>query len=164
MKNFLFLTAVCVFISLNSFAKDNIRPNLLQADTLKKGKNYILFSKSENIDNVSFSKSKKSKDNVLYIRFGYPTPIPKSNAVNANVITSKRYNEDGTIPIFDKIDILKGNYSEIKNSKDTKYRNLFTFSGVEFPLRLTLFSGKESIDLEFTEAGEWNIEIELKNN
>ena len=164
MKTILFLTAFCISISLNSFATNHSIPTHLKSDTLKKGKNYILFSKSQNIENVSFSKSKKPKGNIVYIRFGFPAPVPTSNAVNATVITSKRYNEDGTIPIFDKIDILKGNYSDIKNDKDTKYRNLFTFSGVEFPLRLKLNSGKENVDLEFTEAGEWNIEIELKNN
>ncbi len=164
MKKILILSAFFVAISLNSLAKSNFSTVILPSDTLKKGKNYILFSKSENIDNVSFSKSKKSKENIVYIRFGFPAPIPTSNSVNATVISSKRYNEGGSIPIFDKIDILKGNYAEIKNDKDTKYRNLFTFTGVEFPLRLKLNSGKENVDLEFTEAGEWNIEIELKNN
>jgi hypothetical protein len=163
MKRSLYFIAFLALISLHSSA-ESILINKLPADTLKKGKNYLLFSKSENINNIRFSKEKKSTDNVLNITFGYPAPIPSSNAVNGTVITSKRYNEDGAAPIFDKIDILKGNYAAVKTNKDTKYRNSFTFTSVEYPLRLKLFSGAESIDLELTEAGEWNLWIELKNN
>ena len=68
------------------------------------------------------------------------------------------------LPKFDKIDILKGKYDDIKVNPDTKYRNLFTFTGLEFPIRLKLTSGLEVIDFEILEAGEWNIDIELKNN
>ena len=164
MKNLLLLAVCCISMSLSLSAKSDLNFNKLQLDTLTKGKNYLLFSKSDNVDNVTFSKSKKSKENIVYIRFGFPTPVPSSNSVNGTVITSKRYREGGVLPIFDKIDIIKGNYAEIKNDKDTKYRSLFTFTGVEFPLQLKLISGNDNIYLELTEAGQWNIEIELKNN
>lgn len=164
MKNLLLLAVFCIGIGFSSSAKNNFTPNHLPSDTLKKGKNYLLISKSENVENVNFSKSKKSKENIVYIRFGFPAPIPSSNVANGQVITSKRYKEGGILPVFDKIDILKGNYTEITTAKDTKYRSLFTLTGVEFPLRLKLTSGTDTIDLELTEAGEWNMEIELKNN
>ena len=164
MKNLLLLAVCCIGFAFSSSAKNNFTLNDLSLDTLKKGKNYILFSKSENVDNVTFSKSKKPKENNIYIRFGYPAPIPSSNVTNGQVISSKRYKEGGVLPIFDKIDIIKGNYAEITTAKDTKYRSLFTLTGAEFPLRLKLTSGTDTIDLELTEAGEWNLEIDLKNN
>ena len=163
MKPLALLTFVLCFFFLKSNAK-NISI-LSQTDTLKKGKNYFLFSKSENIETVSFNKSKKAKENTIYIRFGFPTPIPTSNSINGTVLQSNRkYTEDGSVPVFDKIDIINGKYADIKMSKDTNMRNLFTLTGLEFPLHIKLNSGKESIDLELTEAGEWNIGIELKNN
>jgi len=164
MKNLLLLAVFCIGVVFSSSAKNNFTANDLPLDTLKKGKNYTLFSKSENVENVSFNKSKKSKENVVYIRFGFPTPIPTSNVANGQIISSKRYKEGGTLPVFDKIDILKGNYAEITTAKDTKYRSLFTLTGAEFPLRLKLTSGTDTIDLELIEAGAWNMEIELKNN
>ncbi|RZK52238.1 MAG: hypothetical protein EOO91_19690 [Pedobacter sp.] len=164
MKTFLLLTLLSLTFSLKSNANHLHGFNVHQSDTLKKGKNYILFSKSENVGKADFSKNKKPKENKVYIRFGFPTPIPTSNAINSNVISSKRYNEDGSIPIFEKIDILEGKYEGIVLNKDTKVRNLYTLTDVEFPLHLKLNSGAETIEFELTEAGEWDILIELKNN
>ncbi len=136
---------------------------MLQIDTLKKGKNYFLFSKSSRIDFVSISKSKKAKDTIIYIRFGYPTPIPTSNTINGTVISAHK-NKESNVPVFDKIDIIKGNYADIKVEKETLLKNLFTITGAKFPLSLKLTSGKEIIDFELTEGGEWDIRIDLKNN
>lgn len=164
MKNLLFLCAVWLLASNDIAAKNREYTHQLAPDTLKKGKNYLLFSKSEEVESVNFSKSKKSKENIIYLRFGFATPVPSSNVTNGQIISSKRYKEDGSIPVFDKIDILKGKYADVIMSKDTKIKNLFSFTGVEYPVRLKLHSGKEIIDLELTEAGEWNLEIDLKNN
>ncbi|SFH38804.1 hypothetical protein [Pedobacter insulae] len=164
MKNLLFLFVLLAFTSTTASSNNNVNANSLPSDTLKKGKNYFLFNKSKNVESVDFRKNKKSKDNIIYLRFGLASPIPTSNAVNATVISSKRYKEDGSLPVFDKIDILKGKYADVVMSKHSKIKNLFLFSGVEFPLRLKLHSDKEFIDLELTEAGEWNIEINLENN
>ncbi|TCC86656.1 hypothetical protein EZ428_23395 [Pedobacter frigiditerrae] len=165
MRIFLFFSIALFTFSLTSTAKNVNRHTYHQSDTLKKGKNYFLFSKSENIQSVNFNKTKKAKENIVYFRFGFPTPIPSSNGIQGNILQSNRkYTEDGSVPIFDKIDILTGKYTDIKMSKDTNVRNLFKLTDIEFPLRLKLHSGKEHIDLELTEAGEWNIGIELKNN
>jgi hypothetical protein len=165
MKTILLLTLLLSSFFLKSAAKNYLPTSFAQIDTLKKGKNYTLFAKSNNIESVIFNKLKKSKENVVWIRFGFSTPIPTSNTINATVLQSNRkYTEDGSVPVFDKIDILSGKYEAIKMSKDTNVRNLFKLTNAEFPLRLKLYSGKESIDLELTEAGEWNIGIELKNN
>lgn len=137
--------------------------DIFQTDTLKKGKNYILFSKSEQIDNVFFSKAKKPKEQVLRIHFGYPTPIPTSNTISSNVISAHK-KKDNQLPVFDKIDIISGNYKDIKVERETDLKNLFTFTDLQFPLRLKLTSGKDTLDLELTEAGEWDIRIDLKNN
>lgn len=165
MKFLLSLSVIFYAFTISANASINHPQNVHQSDTLKKGKNYILYSKTAEVERVAFSKSRKSKDNIVYIRFGFPAPAPSSNSNNTAVLQSNRkYKEDDALPNFEKIDILKGKYEDIKVSKETKYKNLFTFTGIEFPLRLKLNSGKETIDLEVTEAGEWNLDIELKNN
>lgn len=161
MRYFSIFLFAFFFVSINSNAQTNQSNS---TDTLKKGNNYALFSKTENIARVDISKNKKQKENKVFIKFGFPTPIPTSNTITSNVISSKRYNEDGSVPVFDKIDILKGKYDDIVVSKDTKFRNLFTISGIKFPLHLKLTSGLETIEFELNEPGQWDISIELKNN
>lgn len=161
MRTFLALTFVALFLSFNSSAAKHSFRN--PTDTLKKGKNYNLFSKTEKITSVVINKGKKDKENVVFIYFGYPPNIPSSNVVRGNVIGGKGETR-AALPEFDKIDILRGKYEDIKINPDTKERNLYKLSGLEFPLRLKLNYGSESVDFELLEAGEWNIRIELKNN
>lgn len=161
MKYSLLITLMILSFSIKSFAKTT--PSL-QIDTLKKGKIYNLFSKTDQINTVEITKKKKPKQNGIYIYFGYPTSMPTSNAIKGNVIGGKMGESREDLPLFDKIEILNGKYEEIKVSPDTKYRNLFTLTGLEFPIRLKLKSGLETIDFELLEVGEWNIDIELKNN
>jgi hypothetical protein len=165
MKALPIFIAFFFFFALNSSSKSNFKNGVLQEDTLKKGKNYILFSKTKGIDRVDFTKSKKAKEDKVYIRLGFPTPIPGSNAVHASVLQSNRkYVEDEELPRFEKIEILKGNYGDIKMVKESKLKNLFTITSLTFPVRLRLTTGKDVIDLELMEAGEWDISIEFKNN
>jgi hypothetical protein len=152
-----------LFLLFNSTAKASTSPIKSQIDTLKKGKNYNLFNKTENIVSVVINQHKKPKENVVYIYFGYPQDIPSSNVVKGNLIGGKGENRI-TLPEFDKIDILRGKYEDIKISPDTKVRNLYKLSNIEFPLRLKLNYASENIDFELLEAGEWNIRLELKNN
>ena len=161
MKSPILLTLFTLFFSINGFAEINTAH---QTDTLKKGKGYNLYSKTVKVNSVTIGKKKKPKTDVVYIYFGFPEAAPTSNAVNANVIGGKMGESRDNLPKFDKIDILNGKYEEVKVSPDTKYRNLFTFSRLEFPIRLRLTSGVEVVDFEIFEAGEWNIDIELKNN
>ena len=160
------ILTLCVLFTLNvANASSSMKSFYLQSDTLKKGKNYLLFSKTENIENIRFTKNKKSKENILYITYGFPTPIPSSNTVNATVLQGNRkYKVDDTLPEFEKIDIIAGIYKDIKVEKINALKSLFTFSTLEFPLHLKLKSGVETIEFKLMEAGEWNIEIELKNN
>lgn len=161
MRYSLLFTFIILSFSLNSSAKTNLN---LAIDTLKKGKNYTIFSKTDQISSIDITKKKKAKQNEIYIYFGYPTTMPASNAIKGNVIGGKMGENRDNLPLFDKIEILNGKYEDIKVSPDTKYRNLFTLTGLEFPLRLKLKSGLETIDFELLEVGEWNIDIELKNN
>ena len=161
MRAFLSITLFTLFYSFSAVAHIE---NTIPTDTLKKGKGYNLFSKTAKINSIVFNKKKKTNDHIIYIYFGYPEPVPTSNAIRSNVIGGKMVESRDNLPKFDKIDILKGKYDDIKVNPDTKYRNLFTFTGLEFPIRLKLTSGLEVIDFEILEAGEWNIEIELKNN
>lgn len=164
MKTVLLILSLLASVHFNVAANNKQNDVQARLDTIKKGKNYTLFSKSENVESVTFSKKKKSNSDIIYIRFGLTTPEPTFGRINGTVITSKRYKEDGTIPIFDKIEIIKGKYEDIKMSKHTKIKNLFAFLKPEFPIRLKLISGNEYIDLELLEAGEWDLEISLKNN
>jgi len=163
---FLLSVSIILFAStLTLHAAPLQKEKAVLSDTLKKGKNFILHSQTTNIERVTFGKNKKTKQDVVYIHFGFPTPIPSSNSINGTVLQSNRsYKDEDRLPAFEKIDILKGKYEDIKVSRETKLKNLFTLTGVQFPLRLKLNSGKETIDLELSEAGEWNITIELKNN
>lgn len=138
----------------------------LENDTLKKGKNYVLFSKSKDIQNVIFSKNKKSQAQEVKIHFGLPTAVPVTKSVFSTTIdVEKKYKaEDAAAFVFDGIKIIKGKYSKVETTKETFTRNLFTFTNIEFPLRLLLTSKDQTIDLELVEAGDWDINIELKNN
>lgn len=162
------ILALCVLFTLNiakASTYNNTKTIYLQSDTLKKGKNYLLFNKTLNIDNVRFTKNKKSKKTILFITYGFPTPIPSSNTVNATVLQGNRkYKADDALPVFEKIDIINGNYKDIKVEKINAQKSLFTFSGLEFPLHLKLKSGAETIEFKLMEAGQWDIDIELKNN
>lgn len=138
----------------------------LSSDTLKNGKNYLLFSKTKDIQTVVFSKKKKSAKEEVKIHFGLPQIIPPTNNVfNSTIIVEKKYKaEDAEAFVFDKIKILKGKYTDVVITKETFTRNLFTLTGIEFPLRLQLISREQVVDLELTEVGDWEITIELKNN
>ena len=161
MRTFLIITLFTLLYSFSAVAQNE---NTIPIDTLKKGKGYNLFSKTAKINSIVINKKKKPKANMIYIYFGFPEPIPTSNAIRSNVLGGKMVESRDNLPKFDKIDILTGKYDEIKVNPDTKYRNLFTFTGLEFPIRLKLTSGLEVVDFEILEAGEWNIDIELKNN
>lgn len=138
--------------------------SIVQTDTLKKGKNYILFSKSANIDEVNFSSNKK-KESILVIRYGYPNPGAPTNNINGAIQQSRtNYGEPQAIPVFDKIEIVKGKYEDIKVEKENDLRNRFTLTGLQFPLQLKLTSGKETIEFELQEAAYWNLAIMLKKN
>lgn len=166
MKKYLLIVIILTCLGLTASATNSYSSTKLSIDTLKKGKNYILFSKTKNVQNVIFSKSKKSTEQKVMIHFGIPTAVPVTKSVFSTTIdVEKKYKEeDAANFVFDKIYIAKGKYANVETTKETFTRNLFTFTGVEFPLRLQLTSKDQVIDLELTEAGEWDINIELKNN
>ncbi|MEE1945319.1 hypothetical protein VRU48_09380 [Pedobacter sp. KR3-3] len=163
MKQKLFLL-LFLFIGMATANASINKNGNLQTDTLKKGKNYILFNKSANIDEVSFSVNKK-KESTLVIRYGYPNPGAPTNNINGAIQQSKtQYGEPEAIPVFDKIEIVSGKYENIKVEKENTLRNRFTFTDLQFPLHLKLTSGKETIEFELQEAGYWNMAIMLKKN
>lgn len=163
MKQKLFLLLFLLVGVATANASINKNGNL-QTDTLKKGKNYILFNKSANIDEVNFSVNKK-KENTLVIRYGYPNPGAPTNNINGAIQQSRtQYGEPEAIPVFDKIEIVKGKYENINVEKENSLRNRFTFTDLQFPLHLKLTSGKETIEFELQEAGYWNLAIMLKKN
>ena len=162
MKRTLFLSAVFLFMCVYSTSAHLVNPPS-RLDTIKKDKNYVLVSKTENVGFLSLKKLKNPGE-LLTVRFGFPTPIPVSNRVGTAVQGDINRGGDPELPTFDKIEIIKGKYSDVKAEKDTKYRTLFTFTGIEFPLHLNLYSGKEMIDFMLLTPGNWSMNIELKNN
>ena len=164
MKIFTFLSVALLLTGLSAAATRPSKLIELPSDTLKKTKTYIIHSKTKNILEITLSKAKKG-DTAINIRYGYPTPAPNVNTVTRDVRESnKQGNKDQEIPAFDKIEIVKGKYEDMQSEKYTKYKNLFTFTTLTFPIRLKLNSGSEMIDLELIEAGNWVIVIDLKNN
>ncbi len=136
---------------------------ILLADTIKKS-NYTIFSKAAEIANLSINKNKKSTEEVLTIKFGYPTPMPGNTITATSVQTSKQYGEKGSAPEIKNVVILNGKYEDMTALKDGARRNKYTLTGLKFPLRLKIVSDIEIIEFELMEAGKWNIDIELKNN
>ena len=161
MKKLLLIILLAVVHQTKALAQNDLAP---PTDTLKKGDGYIIFNKTAKINTVDIKKKKKSAANVIYIYFGFPEAVPTSNAIKTNVIGGKMGEERDNLPLFDKIDILNGKYEDVTVNPDTKYRNLYKFTGLEFPIRLRLKSGLEVTEFEISKAGEWNIDLELKNN
>jgi len=157
MKNSL-LAFVCLLImaSFNSFASEN------KTDTLKKTSQYVLYSKTANINDVFISKNKKSKENVIYIKVSFATVQTNSNAIKTAVLQgNKQYGEDNH-PTISNVKILKGKYEDMKGEAASKTASLYTFTKLEFPLHLQVSLMGEIIDFELSEPGKWDIDLKLK--
>lgn len=127
---------------------------------------YKLHSKTAQVENVDFKKNNKSKDKVLYIKIGNSGEVKLNNNLNNTAVQGgQRYKKvDESVPEFESIKILSGKYEDIKVERSGQSNNVYTLTGLTFPLRLELHTGKEVIDMEVIEAGKWNININLKNN
>ncbi len=161
MKKSLFLIVVCSLFTMNLMARDYVKQSKT-ADTIKK-ENYTVFGKSEKIATLKFNKNKKSTEQVLTIRFGYPTPISGSSNPTG-IQSSKSYGDTGESPEIKDVLILAGKYEDMKVMKANATTNKYTLTGLTFPLRLKIISSFEVLEFELKEAGKWNIDIELKNN
>jgi len=163
MKKILFLIIFGSFFTVNLMANDYAR-QINPTDTVKKG-NYTIFSKSDKIGTMSFTKNKKSKEQVLTIKFGYPTPMPGNNSLTSTSVQSSRpFGDQGTTPEIKNVLILAGKYEDMTVLKDGARKNKYTLTGLTFPLHLKISSDTDIVEFELTEAGKWNIDIELKNN
>lgn len=157
MKNLL-LSFVCLLtmISFNSFASDS------KIDTLKKTNQYVLYSKTANINDVFISKNKKSKENIVYVKISFATVQSNSNAIKTAVLQgNKQYGEDYH-PTISNVKILKGKYEDMKGEAVSKTASLYTFTKLEFPLHLQVSLMGEIIDFELLEPGKWDIDLKLK--
>ena len=153
---------VALCASKNSIAQSVEKSPLLQDSLI--AKDFILHESSTEIESVIITKNDK-KGNVLYIKLGYRTFNGANNNSTALGIAGKsrsRESQSVSAPVFDKVEILSGNYEEIKADKLSTTQNLFTLKNIEFPLRLKMYVGKEYIDFELKNSGEWNITVNYK--
>ncbi|WP_231424570.1 hypothetical protein [Pedobacter sp. Leaf250] len=157
MKNLL-LSFVCLLtmISFNSLASDS------KTDTLKKTSQYVLYSKTENINDIFISKNKKSKDNIVSVKISFASVQSNSNAIKTAVLQgNKQYGEDNH-PTISSVKILKGKYEDMKGEAASKTASLYTFTKLEFPLHLQVSFMGEIVDFELLEPGKWDIDLKLK--
>ncbi|WP_410220469.1 hypothetical protein [Pedobacter sp.] len=160
MKRKVFLLFIVLFSIANIKAFASIS---LQTDSVKP---YTVINKSGNIEGVLISKKKKG-DNKIFLMVG-SREIKNKNEHAASLgisgTTESQERKDQTGPIFDKIDILSGNYSDISVVKQTTTQNLYTLKDVVFPLHLKMRDGKNFIEFEIKEKGTWDINVIYKNN
>jgi hypothetical protein len=161
MKKILTILTLSVIFATPLMASTYLNRPIL-ADTIKKS-NYTIFSKSSTVENLSINKNKKSTEEVLTIRFGYPNVMP-TNTIGGAIQTSKQAVDSGVAPEIKNVVIVNGKYEDMGVVKDGSKRNKYTLTGLKFPLRLQIKSNTDIIDVELNEPGKWNIDIELKNN
>ena len=155
----LVLAALLLITTQQAFSKVN--GPLLRTDTLQKTNQYLLFSKGENIDNVRFSRNKKSKDETLFINIDY-AKTSSGSGVNQTGVQSPRQFGNADNPTISNVRIILGKYTDMKADAVTKTATLYTLSGLQFPLRLQVFVMGEIIDFELSEPGRWNVDLILK--
>ncbi|MGY3055398.1 hypothetical protein ACVWYG_003614 [Pedobacter sp. UYEF25] len=125
---------------------------------------YTILGKSENIASIAVRKGKKN-ENIVYIKIGQSTFDGASNNGTGLGISGKsrsRESQNASGPVFDQIEILSGNYEDIKVDKISTTQNEFTLVSVHFPLRLKMHVGKEFIEFELKEPGSWDMDVRYK--
>lgn len=164
MRNIaLLVIAFVMFLASENSTAKSIKKYPLMQDTVL-NKDFVLHGTSSEIESATATKN-KTKGNALYIKLGYRTFNAASNNSTSLGISGKsrsRESQSVSAPVFDKVEILSGNYEEMKADKLSTTQNLFTLKNSEFPLRLKMYIGKEYIDFEIKEQGEWNIEVKYK--
>ncbi|MET0571132.1 MAG: hypothetical protein ABWZ79_06875 [Pedobacter agri] len=131
-------------------------------DTLKKTNQYILFAKTAKIDDVFFSKNKKSKEEIVNVKISFATAESNSNAIKTAVLQGNKQYGDDNLPTISAVKILKGKYEDMKGESATKTSSLYTFTKLEFPLHLQIVTMGETLDFELLESGKWDINLNLK--
>ncbi|WP_316804082.1 hypothetical protein [Pedobacter nototheniae] len=153
------LTANHTFASVK-----DVKPFIAIDSTQEAG--YKVINQSAGIETIKIRKIKKG-GNILYITLGNKKQDVLNNHVASNGISGKSLSEqerDRVGPLLDKIDILNGGYDDIKIDKLNADQNVYTIKNINFPLRLSMKSGKELIEFEIKEPGRWDVNINYKNN
>jgi len=155
------LLIASVFIILTHQAFSKVKYPAPVTDTLQKTNQYLLFSKTPDIENVEFSRSKKSKDQLLFIKIDYAKTGTNSSENKTGVQSSRQFG-DSANPTISNVRIITGKYTDMKADAVTKTATLYTLTGLQFPLRLQVFLMGEIFDFELLEPGKWNIDLILK--
>jgi len=147
-------------LSFQALASENVY--FKQTDTLKKTSQYLLISKSENVNEVFISRNKKSKDQILYLKIGIMQADANSNAVKTAILQGNKQYGETMNPTISNVRIIKGKYADMKAEAASKTATLYTLTGLEFPLHLVIEFMGESLDFELLEPGKWDIDVNLK--
>ncbi len=162
MKKLISSVLFCFLLTLSFqvFASENLSTKT--TDTLKKTSQYILISKTENINEVFISRNKKSKEQVLYLKIGFMSTDANSNTVKTAILQGNKQYGEATNPTISNVKILKGKYVDMKAETASKTATLYTLTNPEFPLHLVVEFMGESLDFELLEPGKWDIDVNLK--
>ena len=156
------LIMLALFLSISYVANSAEKSFPVLTDTLKKTGQYVLFSKTANIEDVTLTKNKKSKDQILYIKIGFTKTESNSNAVKTAVLQGNKQYQDANNPAISEVKILNGKYEDMKAETVTKTSTLYTLTGLAFPLRLNIMFMGETLDFELLEPGKWDVDLILK--
>lgn len=156
------LMTLVLFLSISYVANSAEKSFPVLTDTLKKTGQYLLFSKTANIEDATIIKNKKSKDQILYIKIGFTKAESNSNAVKTAVLQGNKQYQEANNPTISEVKILKGKYEDMKAEAVTKTSTLYTLTGLEFPLRLSIMFMGETLDFELLESGKWDVDLILK--
>ncbi|UKT62799.1 hypothetical protein [Pedobacter mucosus] len=157
---YLLILGLLLAASFNSYSK-NITFNS-KVDTLKKTDQYILFNKTAKIENVSFFKNIKSKDQIIYIKIGYGKEQTASNTIRTAIQGNRQFGEQSQPSISDVL-VIKGKYGDMKAETTSTTSSLYTLTEVQFPLHLEIKSMGESFSFELLQGGKWSVDLNLKN-
>lgn len=162
MKKLIGSALFCFLLTLSFHALASKNPYLKPIDTLKKTSQYLLISKSENVNEVFISRNKKSKDQVLYLKIGFMQADVNSNTVKTAILQGDKQYGEAKNPTISNVKILKGKYADMKAEAASKTATLYTLTNLEFPLHLAVEFMGESLDFELLEPGKWDIDVNLK--
>ena len=120
---------------------------------------FIIHSKSAHISSIEI-KSKKSTGNNITINLSsenagsaYSETPTDNNAKWANIPP----------PQITDITVLEGFYASHQKTNENARSNTTLLSQVRYPFRLKIEISDQNLDVEFLEAGNWTIKINLDN-
>jgi hypothetical protein len=137
-----------------------ICPLILTAQETKKDP-FKVHSKSAHITSVEI-KNKKGTNNNIVIQ------LTNSNAGGTYSVNPANTGNDASWhqippPQITDITVMKGEYSSAQKRPDNARNSITTLLQVQYPLRIKIEISGQNLDVEFLEAGNWNLNVALDN-